>query len=167
MPDYDISIAAPAHGRKQPLAQHPDTVIQQQILGPGLSLQVHGNELVAPATGLLKYVSPAGHYWHFLLPRQHTAINEPKAYENCLLLFADPAYKTHLPGVEKQPQLGQKIRAGSLLAKLHLRELQASIGHTSLAIVFPDRLESNIQWQPGSVRSNEPLFIQIPFSGQQ
>ncbi|SMQ66003.1 phosphoenolpyruvate-dependent sugar phosphotransferase system, EIIA 1 [Pseudidiomarina planktonica] len=167
MPDHDICIAAPAHGRKQPLVHHPDSVVQQQVLGSGLSLQVHGNELVAPASGLLKYVSPAGHYWHFLLPHASPASCGSKKFENCVLLFADPAFSTHLPGITKQPKLGQKIRAGTLLARLHLPVLQANLGHTALAIVFPDRSANEIDWQPGSARCNEQPFIKISLSAQQ
>ncbi|MEX1220649.1 MAG: PTS glucose transporter subunit IIA [Idiomarina sp.] len=162
MPDHHISIAAPAHGRKQPLAQHPDTVIQQQILGAGLSLHVHGNELVAPVSGLLKYVSAAGHYWHFLVPQPKSSKSDSKRFENCILLFADPAYSNPSLGITKQPKLGQKIPAGTLLARIHLPALQANLGHTALAIVFPDRVAEDIDWQPGSARCGEQPFIKLP-----
>lgn len=149
-----LQFQAPANGRLMQLSMHPDEVIRQQLLGPGFLIQLHGNELQSPFTGQLQSASPSGHQWTFLAT--------PKSYQ-CSFILASPNHMTSLPGLQKLPRLEGKIRAGQRLAKLHLPDIQGSIGHRFLAVLFPQAQSVELDWPATQISLGDQTIVNLSY----
>jgi len=153
--NHQLKFRAPTNGRLMDLSMHPDEVIRQQLLGPGFLIQVHGNELQAPISGTLTAASPSGHQW---MLESNTA--KP---HRCLLVFASPQHLTHISGLQKVPRLKPEIRAGQRLAKLHLPDMQAQVGHRFLAVVFPQLEALELHWPAPQISLGDEALINLSY----
>lgn len=145
-----MQLIAPAHGRIYSLAEHPDAIIRQGLMGSGLVLRLHGHELIAPVNAELEMVSASGNYWRFLLANQRRLI----------LQLGTPAEQTFLPGLQRMLNQGP-VKQGERLAKLQLPEIKRALGHTDLAVLFPEQTADSLVWSSGSVRQGDTPFIQL------
>ena len=145
-----MQLIAPAHGRICSLAEHPDAIIRQGLMGSGLMLRLHGHELVAPVDGELEMVSASGNYWRFLLANQ----------QRLILQLGTPTEQTFLTGIKRMVNQGP-IKQGRQLLKLQLPDLKRALGHTDLAVLFPEQTADSLAWSPGSVRQGDTPFIQL------
>lgn len=124
--EKEIKIGAPVSGRYLLLAEVPDTIFAQGILGPGCGFQPAEGAVYAPASGVISTIAETKH-----------AVGITAAEgEELLIHIGMDTVKLNGKGFSVKVKEGQKVNAGDILLTFDMDAiLKAGYELTSVMVV--------------------------------
>ncbi|MBQ8622593.1 MAG: PTS transporter subunit EIIC [Oscillospiraceae bacterium] len=146
------SILAPLSGQAIPLDQVPDDVFSQKILGDGIAIIPEDGKLYAPVDGEIASVAPTLHAYGF---------TSQDGLEILVHIGLDSvALKGE--GFVSHVQVGDKVKAGQLVAEVDLKLLESRNVRTVTPVLVCEGAEDvPIQTVTGSVEAGKTRVIAL------
>lgn len=120
-----INFKSPATGIVKPISAFPDDVIADKAMGDGLTIELTGNEIVAPFKGEVNVMFPTGHA---------ICLTSDDGVKLMIHVGAD-TYA--IKGLNKgYVNVGDYVEEGDLLITTDVDALKEKVGSSDIAIVF-------------------------------
>lgn len=103
-------------GQVLPLEKVEDQVFSSKMMGDGLAIEPTANEVVSPVDGEVTVVFPTGHAYGIVT----------KSGVEILLHLGIDTVELDGKGFTSHVNVGDKVKAGDLLAEMDLREIEAA-----------------------------------------
>ncbi|ART79920.1 PTS glucose transporter subunit IIA [Oceanisphaera avium] len=122
----DLVLLAPLSGEVVPLAEVPDVVFAEKIIGDGLAIKPSGNKMVAPCDGVLSKI-----FEH----NQAFAIDSDAGLE-VFVHFGVDTVELKGEGFTRIAQQGQRVSTGDVIIEFDLSLLEAKAKSTLTSIII-------------------------------
>lgn len=148
----EIQLLAPISGELVKIEDVPDVVFSEKIVGDGIAVRPTGNEIVAPAKGVISKIFEHNHAF--------SMITEDGV--ELFVHFGIDTIELNGEGFERLAQENQKVEAGTPIIAIDLPSLQekAKSVLTPLVIANMDEI-SHLEKMSGEVVAGETVILTL------
>lgn len=149
-----IKIVSPLDGKLTNLSEVPDQVFSQKMMGDGFAIDPTSGEVVSPVDGIVAMVFGTKHA---------IGINTEDGLE-ILIHFGIDTVKLNGEGFECLVSQGEKVKAGQLLLKVDIDEIEEKVPSIITPIIFtnlPEGKSIGIINEGRNIKKGEENIIEI------
>lgn len=143
----EFKIVAPVDGKLIPLADVPDNVFSQKVMGDGFAVIPGGNTVLAPLSGTAETVFPTGHA---------VGITTKDGIE-CIVHIGLDTVEMNGEGFEPLVRQGDKVKAGQPIVRFDKELLEQKGYNLSTIVVFPSGYDHTFDLGQKTVTAGEEL----------
>lgn len=143
----EFKIVAPVDGELIPLADVPDEVFSQKIMGDGFAVAPSGDTVVAPLSGTAETVFPTGHA---------VGIKSKDGIE-CIVHIGLDTVELNGEGFTPLIKQGDKVKAGDAIVRFDRAGLAEKGYKLETMVVFPSGYDKEFDLGRKNVTAGERL----------
>lgn len=143
----EFKIVAPVDGELIPLAEVPDGVFSQKVMGDGFAVVPSADEVVAPISGTAESVFPTGHA---------VGITSKDGIE-CIVHIGLDTVELNGDGFKPLISQGSKVKAGQPIVRFERESIAAKGYNLSTMVVFPSGYDKEFDLGKRKVTAGEVL----------
>lgn len=136
-----FSFLAPCSGRMLESSHHPSHLVRSQWLGYTTCIDISGNQVLAPSTAKVDYISPAGNFIHLVSPQQG----------RIMLLLGAQELAIKLPALQPHVRAGDTVEQGTALLSVNQTQLRQQANAYNLMAVI---LQPNAEFDKLTLRTS-------------
>ena len=146
-PSSDVKVLAPVGGRVVPLADVPDPVFAEEMVGPGAAVEPTGEvvDVVAPVAGRIVKLHP------------HAFVLMTDDGVGVLVHLGIDTVRLEGRGFSLVAAEGDTVGAGDTVVRWDPATLEEGMSAT-VPVVLMDRPKGSVSVEPREVAAGEPLF---------
>ena len=143
----EFQIVSPVDGELIPLADVPDEVVSQKIMGDGFAVTPGGSTAVAPLSGTAETVFPTGHA---------VGIRSKDGIE-CIVHIGLDTVELNGEGFEPLIKQGDKVKVGDPIVRFERETLEQKGYNLTTMVVFPSGYDKEFELGRKHVTAGERL----------